>query len=625
VKIAFALLAHGNPRLVERLIRTLIAEGHYVALHYDRKSPDADFRRLREAFAESSSVCFARRVEVAWAEWSIVEATLSCLEAIDRRGWEPDYVYHISGMDYPIRSSAELVAFLERNRGKEFIESVPSDTVPWVRTGPQRERYQYRFYFNWRDQRRRCEFVFGLQKRLGLKRRFVRGMVPYIGSQWWVLTWETLKRVMALARQRDIVRFFRTVLVPDELFFQSMVRHLVPEDRIVSRTLTLYQFSDYGYPVVYYADHLEYLLRQPFFMARKLSSYQPALRDALDPYWRGERQPMRFEDAAIGRKGLEFEAWRLTQREGVPGQRVPGRAPRRRYGDLDRLTVPFFVVIGTSTAELRVVYKALSQHPKVLCHGQLFHKHRIEFANGVASFAGYDEDALKLRAVSPGNFLADVVRAERDRLTGFLLRAEQGWHMPTVMFELPNARVLILRGDPLIAFSEYLLKTEPLLDDAFDRSAVEAIPSAVLAKRFRRFVRSFDEYAAWLNNQAVKAVPSKPRGWVTEIELAAEESPVVLPAAGQLARRRDSAGSGIALLPWHDGSAQLESLLGVELGATVEILGGRELEAERSRLAEWRRLLQARIGSAEPDVPDAEEVPVAADRRVTPIRRWGAD
>jgi hypothetical protein len=625
VKIVFALLAHGNPRLVERLIRILVAEGHYVALHYDRKSPDADFRRLRQSFADSAAVCFARRVEVAWAEWSIVEATLSCLDAIEAQGWEPDYVYHISGMDYPIRSSAELVAFLERNRGKEFIESVPSDTVPWVRTGPQRERYQYRFYFNWRDQRRRCEFFFAMQKKLGLKRKFVRGIVPYIGSQWWVLTWNTLRRVMALAREQDIVRFFRTVLVPDELFFQSMVRHLVPADRIVSRTLTLYQFSDYGYPVVYYADHLEYLLRQPFFMARKLSSHQTTLRDALDLYWRGERQPTPFEDAAIGRKGLEFEAWRLTQRDGVPGQRVPGRAPRRRYGDLDRMTMPFFVVIGTSTAELRVVYKALSQHPKVLCHGQLFHKRRIEFTNGVTSFAGYDEDALKLRAVSPGNFLADVVRAEKNRLTGFLLRAEQGWHMPTVMFELPNARVLIVRGDPLIAFSEYLQKQEPMLEDPFDRTAFEAIPPAVLAKRFRRFVRSFDEYAAWLKNQAVKSIPFKPRGWVTEIELVAEEPPTVLPVSGQPARRRDGAAAGIALLPWHDGSAQLESLLGVELGDTVEILGGRELEAERVRLEEWRRLLHARIASAEPDAVEAEEPLAAEDRRITPIRRWGAD
>src|SRR5579862_5701839 len=241
-----------------------------VALHYDQKSPDEQFEYLVRNLKGSDQVRFARRVRVRWGEWSIVAARLNCLEEIQAAGWEPDYVYLASGMDYPIRPSSELVAFLERNRGKEFIESVPADGPNWVKTGPQKERYQYRFYFNWREQRYRFEVLFALQKFLGLKRNVVRGMAPYIGSQWWVLSWDTLKQVLQLAHQPDVLGFFRTTLIPDELFFQTLVRDLVPESRIVSRTLTLYQFTDYGCPVVYHADHFDFLMRQPFFMARKL-------------------------------------------------------------------------------------------------------------------------------------------------------------------------------------------------------------------------------------------------------------------------------------------------------------------------------------------------------------------
>jgi hypothetical protein len=580
VKIAFALVAHGSPRLSERLIQVLISAGHLVAVHYDLKSSEADYRQLRRAFEGYDLVRFAHRMRVGWAEWSIVAATLSCLDEIEASGWQPDYVYNLSAADYPIRSSRELVAFLDRNNGKEFIESVPADTVRWARTGPQQERYQYRFYFNWRDQSRLCEFFWSLQKQLRLKRKFVRGMIPYIGSQWWVLTWGTLRKVIELGRQRDIERFFRTILVPDELFFQTMVRYLVAESRIVNRTLTLYQFSDYGLPVVYYADHVEYLTRQPFFMARKLSPFQTSLRDALDGYWRGERSPLPVDDADIGERGEEYETRRLTYRDGVPGQPVPGRTPKQRYGDLERLAAPFFAVIGTSTAELRPIYKALSQHPNILCHGQLFHRKCIEFANGRSSFAGYDADAVKLRRVAPGNFLADVVRAGKHRMTGFLLRPEQGWHIPAVIFERPNVRVLIARGDPLIAFSEYLRKVEPMLDERFDETAFQAIPPSVLVNRFRCFLKEHRQFSNWLTKQAARAANVKPQGWVTEVDLTAL-APIPVQPTGGLPVFPSSARSETALQGWRDGSAQVRACLG---------FGSAEIGSHSGLSTEWESL-----------------------------------
>ena len=267
IKLAFALLAHGRPADVERLIATLVGQGHAVAVHYDLKSCDDGFRALYRRFAGNERVRFARRLSVHWGEWSVVRGTLNCLDEIAASGWNPDYVYHLSGMDYPIRPSAQLLDFLERNRGDEFIETAAADSEPWVKTGPQRERYLYRWWFNWRDQKRRTEISYKLQRWLGLTRPFVRGLTPYMGSQWWVLTWSTLQEIMQLARAPDVERFFRNTLVPDELFFQTMVRHVAQPERITNCPLTLYQFSDYGYPVVYHADHYDYLLFFNFLLS----------------------------------------------------------------------------------------------------------------------------------------------------------------------------------------------------------------------------------------------------------------------------------------------------------------------------------------------------------------------
>ena len=523
MKISFALVAHGSPRVVERLIRLLADRGHTVSVHYDLKSPLASYRQLTRSFEGNLSVRFAQRVRVGWGEWSVVQATLNCLDEIDKAGWEPDYVYLLSGLDYPIRPCSQLEGFLDRNKGDEFIESVPSDTVKWVKTGPQQERYRYRWHFNWRDELRRTELSLRFQKLLRLERKFVRGITPYMGSQWWVLTWDTLKKIMALAREPDIKNFFRTTLIPDELFFQTLVRHVVPHDRIVNCPLTLYQFSDYGYPVVYHSDHLDYLHRQSFFMARKMSPHSDALRDLLDDYWTGAKSVPPFDDEDVGIVSSEYEDWRLAYRNGPPGLPVPGRSAGRWHDDQKRIAIPYFVVCGSCTAELRLIYKALSSHPDLRTHGQLFHPMRIELAAGLSSFAGYGVSDLSLRMVSAPNFIADIVRAEKSRMTGYLLRWGQGWHMPELMVDRPNIRVAFVQGEPLIAFIENIMGVEPLLDKPFDINALKTMPPNVMANRFRRFLNDYQQHMSWTAGQAAKGAPTKPLGWIRMLEVPSDK------------------------------------------------------------------------------------------------------
>ena len=72
------------------------------------------------------------------------------------------------------------------------------------------------------------------------------------------------------------MRFFRSTWIPDETFFQTLVRHLVPEGEISNRSLTFLLFTDYGMPVTFYNDHYDLLLSQDYLFARKISP------DALD-------------------------------------------------------------------------------------------------------------------------------------------------------------------------------------------------------------------------------------------------------------------------------------------------------------------------------------------------------
>jgi hypothetical protein len=77
------------------------------------------------------------------------------------------------------------------------------------------------------------------------------------------------------------MRFFRTTWIPDETFFQTLVRHLCPTE-IRSRTLTFLMFTDYGMPVTFYNDHYDLLLiSQDYLFARKISPEARVLEEKL--------------------------------------------------------------------------------------------------------------------------------------------------------------------------------------------------------------------------------------------------------------------------------------------------------------------------------------------------------
>ena len=519
MQIVFVLLAHNAAPLVSRVARTMTATGQRMVIHYDAKVPEHEFAALRDGLADlGDRLLFARRVTVGWGEWSVVQATLNALDAIAAAGWEPDYVYLMSAMDYPIRDAAHLEGFLDRNRGDEFIESVPSDTVKWVKSGPQRERYQYRWYFNWRERPRLTDRLFRLQRRLGLKRRFVRDMSPHLGSQWWVLTWPTLKAIMAIARQPDVLAFFRTTLVPDELVFQTLVRQVAPDHRIINCPLTLYQFTDYGYPVVYHADHLDYLTRQRFFMARKLSAHDMGLRDLLDPYWRGEQRARPFVDEDVGLRSTEYDDWRLAHRDGPPNRPLAGGGERGWGAGGRRVARPCFAVLGTSTAELGFAHRVLSRAAGLRLHGQLFHPAAIEFAGGAARFASYGEGDIEMRNMSGIDFLTDVVRAEPALASGFLLRAEQGGPVAEAIAERADIRLALLGGDPLVAFSEALGGQHPALGSRFDPAVLSEVPADAAANRFRVFLKHFHQQVQAAERRFKAAGEARPKGWAQKFD-----------------------------------------------------------------------------------------------------------
>ncbi len=296
-KIAFIMLCHKNPEAVVQQARQLIAVDDYVAIHFDGRSSDADFELLQRELGSEPNVTFApRRVKCGWGEWSLVEATLVTVRRALEAFPKSTHLYMVSGDCMAIKSAAYARDLLDRDEA-DFIESFDFFESDWIKTGIKEERLIYRHWFNERSNKRWYYLSLGLQRKLGLKRAIPADLQIQIGSQWWCLRRQTVERVIDFVDARkDVVDFFRRTWIPDETFFQTLVRHLVPGREIRSRSLTFLMFTDYGYPVTFYNDHYDLLLGQGALFARKVSPEAKELRKRLGRLWASDRNNFAISD-----------------------------------------------------------------------------------------------------------------------------------------------------------------------------------------------------------------------------------------------------------------------------------------------------------------------------------------
>lgn len=318
-RIAFILLCHKNPEAIVQQAEQLTAAGDYISIHFDASAPVADFAQIKAGLSGNPNVVFAkRRIKCGWGEWSLVQATLHAIEAAVDAFPKASHFYMVSGDCMAIKSAAYAHQFLDRH-DRDYIESHDYFDSNWIKTGFKEERLIYRHFFNERTQKWAFYKSLGLQQKLGVTRAIPSDLHMMIGSQWWCLRRPTIEAILAFLRKRpDVVRFFKTTWIPDETFFQTLVRHLVPGPEIDNRTLTFLMFTDYGMPVTFYNDHFDLLIGQDGLFARKISADAHGLRDRLGVLYASDRT-----DFTISGEGRNLFAF-LTGR-GREGRRF---APR---------------------------------------------------------------------------------------------------------------------------------------------------------------------------------------------------------------------------------------------------------------------------------------------------------
>ncbi len=294
VRIAYLILAHANPRHLARLIDRLMAPEVWFYVHLDRKSDRAQFdaiRHPRVVFCE-------QRVDCAWGDISLVEATLVLAREALRSELAHEYFVLLSGACYPLQSPDYIADFLARHRGQEFIEVFG---MPDALYGKPVERLRHYWIrksapfkgLKWRLQRLLNRVIVARDYRASLD-----GGEPMAGSQWWALSHAALSYAVEQVRLRArFYAFCRHTDCPDEYVFQTILWNS-PFRAAISHSLTYTRWlAGRGGPENVDASDLAWFAqplvrdaasnncpneKREVLFARKFSDASTALLDQLD-------------------------------------------------------------------------------------------------------------------------------------------------------------------------------------------------------------------------------------------------------------------------------------------------------------------------------------------------------
>jgi hypothetical protein len=279
VNIAYIVSAYKLPAQLVRLVRRLDGPGTSTYIHVDAKTDERTFQAMTEPLAQLRNVHFLPRHACHWGDFGHVRASLKALRALIESGRAFDYVVLLTGQDYPLRSQGAIAETLRARASSVFMSPRPLPHVHWTGGGTDRiDRWHFRaagralsfpgspFRRNWLNR------AWSLPAQLlRLRRSFPAGMQPWGGSSYWMMPADCARYIDEFVHDRpDYVRFFERVLIPDEIFFHTIVMNSAFAGRVAGDDLRYVDWSqDADHPKLLTTADFERMMASSALFARK--------------------------------------------------------------------------------------------------------------------------------------------------------------------------------------------------------------------------------------------------------------------------------------------------------------------------------------------------------------------
>jgi hypothetical protein len=306
----FLIQAHKDPLQVSRLVR-ILRQGYpdaVVVISQDARAP-----ALPDAlFGDDPSVHVVQG-QGGRGDFAILDGYLRALRWVHKQNIEYDWVTNLSGQDYPVSSLAAFDRELFATKADGFLHhfdvlrASPAEMAPMLWPPNYGYNHYYFQYSKLKDElggweraalalprlaaersnsRYRINTAYGLL--LGRRAKqtpFGRNFRCYGGSYWHTIRRRCVTYLLEFCESRpDVVRYFRSVLIPDESFTQTVLVN-APGFNFVNDNRRYYDMraSRHGHPkILNESDETEFLGKTYVFARKFAWQSDTTLFDRLD-------------------------------------------------------------------------------------------------------------------------------------------------------------------------------------------------------------------------------------------------------------------------------------------------------------------------------------------------------
>ena len=259
MKIAHLILAHKNPKQLERLLNALSHQDFHFYIHVDKKTNAEPFIYLTN---KKNVFLVNNRTKIYWAGYGTIQATLNGFREIIPKGY--DYINVISAQDFPLKSADYIYRYINDRQGKEFImcDSIEDE---WREAAPRFRDYHL---INWQiPGRHRLE---KLLNKILPARKFPLDYEIVGRANWFTLTPGAAQYVLDfLDEHPEVVRYFKYCWGADEFIFATILYNSKFRDKILDNLVHVIWYEGKGHPEILTSKNFNELKASDKLFARK--------------------------------------------------------------------------------------------------------------------------------------------------------------------------------------------------------------------------------------------------------------------------------------------------------------------------------------------------------------------
>lgn len=235
VKIAYLLLCHKDPYAINELINRLDDGNCDFYIHIDKKSSDDIVNGIK---TKENVRVIQERVDVKWGQVSQPLATIALFNSVVESNKQYDYVWLISGQDYPIKSNRQIQKFLLDNFSKNFVDIIDNNSKEYKLFVKRNETWYPKKIVSPTTLTRVLRKVYiiltGGANRSIIRRKNVLQVESYqFGSSWFTITYDAMQYVLEELTRKGYIKFYTNAICPDESIFQTILYNSKYKDSLM--------------------------------------------------------------------------------------------------------------------------------------------------------------------------------------------------------------------------------------------------------------------------------------------------------------------------------------------------------------------------------------------------------